>query len=250
MPNTESPNPLLKPVLGASSDQSSADLLPSTGVLMRTFHITPKTPHETLAKVELWTRYYNPRLMVARDMLANAKELEDGVVWPEIQDQIIAISGKRRYHSTDALARSVAGSLGSVASYMGWDMHSPEVVYMSTYHIMFTLGKRVQGLNERLALADERQFISDELRQKTLAKEKADAGRLGAFEKRIRQSLQEYAQQFLPPDDRYLQVLQSLLYSSHIGITVKQRNKIMDYIKQGNIDQAYAVIEEIRANAS
>lgn len=212
-------------------------------VEQKTFQISPKTPHEWLATVRRWSEW-KARLSVAEDMVNNARELESGVNWSEILARTFAIVDKRRrYTGKLAIVHSIAGTVGSVTSNMGWSMHSPEVVYMSGYHFFWGLGKDIDHINERLAMAEERIFDSQEAKQKILQKEQQDVKRLGTFRHRLGESLDLYARQSFPAGDldQYLEILKGLLYAGHSQLGQK-RHSILHFLKSGQIREAHATL--------
>lgn len=212
-------------------------------VEQKTFQISPKSSREWLVAVSSWADYMD-RVRVAEDMVTNARELEGGVDWGEILGRTFAIVDRsRRYTGKVAIVYSIAGTVGSVASNMGWNMHSPEIVYMSGYHFFWGLGKDIDNINKRLAVAEERTFDSQEAKEKTFQKEQQDVGRLGTFRQRLGESLDLYARQSFPAEDldQYLEILRGLLYAGHNQLGQK-RHSIFNFLKSGQIREAHATL--------
>lgn len=214
-------------------------------VEQKTFQISPKTSHERLTAVESWGNN-KARIRVAEDIIANAKELESGVDWKEILDHTFAIVHSRdRYTGKLAVAKSIAGTVGSVASNMGWAMHSPDIVYMSGYYFFWVLGKDINSINQRLGRIEERTFDSEDAKQSRLQKGQADATRLGTFRERLGDSLNLYTNQSFPVEDleEYLEILQGLLWAGHNQLGSK-RYPIFNLLKAGQIREAHAALTQ------
>ncbi|MDO8619525.1 MAG: hypothetical protein Q7R49_06335 [Candidatus Daviesbacteria bacterium] len=210
------------------------------------FNISPKTPHAWLASQERWGNK-SALLTVADDIVANAMELEKGVNWYEILDRTFAIvhrygingRGDIRYTGKFAIQNSIAATVGSVASNMGWNMSSPEVVYMSGYHFFWGLGKDVDRLDQKIAGSNARTFSSEEAKEAALKKEGEEASRLGAFRKRLGETLDIFAQQNFESKnlDTYLKILRNLIYLPNKGINL-DRAKVFALLKSGDIASA------------
>lgn len=208
------------------------------------FQISPKTHHEWLASVRSWGDW-KARLRVAEDIITNAREVESGVDWSEILDRTFAkVHGRDHYTGKLAVTNSIAGTVGSVASNMGWSMQSPEVVYMSGYYFFWGLGKDIDSINQRLNKIDERIFDSEESRKKRLQKEQDDVARLGTYRKRLGNSLDFYTNQSFPAGglDEYLEILQKLLWAGHNNQLGSKRYPIFNLLKAGQIREAYVAL--------
>lgn len=210
---------------------------------MREFHISPKAPRDWLMSQRNWSKFQT-RVRVADDIIANARELENGVDWHEIlSTHTIAIAVGKRYTGKLAIVHSISSTVGSVAARMEWDMHSPEIVYMSGYHFFWGLGKDIDHLNTRIATAQERSFVSEEAKQATLKREIEDASRLGSFRKRLGESLDAFADQKFPAENRdaYLEILKELIYLPHRRI-YHERYDVFELLKRSDIQGAASIL--------
>lgn len=208
----------------------------------RKFNISLKTPHEWLASQRSWSDWL-VRVRITDDIVANAMELESGVEWGVVLNHIISISDRQRYVGKSAITQSIAMTVGAVASNMGWHMHSPEVVYMSGFHPFWSLSKDLAILNRRLEEAEEgkRKFISEEAEEETIEREKREAGKIGAYRRRIGDSLEVYSQQTLPSNPLYLDILQGLLYLGHSKAR-DQRYRIFELLKKGKLEETAQIL--------
>lgn len=208
----------------------------------REFQISPKSTNAWLQTNKGRTSdLYNVRMQVARDILTNAYELEGRVNWTEIKkDHLKTTTSKARGEA--ALAMSVASTVASIARYMGWDMHSPEVVYMSGSHIHWSLGEDLDALNARI-YDDKRKFSDEAKKEVTLSEERKKAARIAVYRSRIGESLGEFARQKLPQGEEYLKLLQRFVYLDGGQISLHVRQKGLDLLKEGKITQAAAILQ-------
>lgn len=207
------------------------------------FRISPKTTNAWLASYDRIES--NFCLAVADDIIANARELEGGINWSEIlaNQTFVTSHGRSRYSGKSAIARSVAVTVGTVALQMGWNMDTPEVVYMSGYHFFWELGKTVGYLTKRIQAAEERIFITEEAKQTTIKRETDYANQLNSFREKLGQSLDVFAHQNLPPEnlDIYLEILGEITYPLHKEIRYK-RYAIFQLLKAGDIAGAARIL--------
>lgn len=216
-------------------------------MVSREFHITEKTPHNWLASQTSFL-YYDVRRRIALDMVANARELTDAVNWGVILDNVESrAKGTRgtRYTGWRAIAESVAITVGVVAARMEWDMHSPQIVYMSGYHPAWVLGKKIDRLNQFLADVEEgtKVFVGEKEKAATVQTVHGEIGMLGTFKSRIGEALTQYAQQNLSGGEKHLEVLQALIYSPSRRIG-SARFAVFDALKREDYQEAYALVEQ------
>lgn len=137
------------------------------------FYITPKTLHRTLLTHKDWrSRSSDLSNLLAGDIIKNAQELlgQDEVDWDLILRNTRLDYSWRVYTGRQAMRFSIAGTLGWMASRVGWDMHSPEVVYMSGYYFVHESGKAINQLNQVLqAITEGTRGFSDEKKKKWLS---------------------------------------------------------------------------------
>lgn len=215
------------------------ELIPS-----KQFNISPKTPNTWLIE----QRHFNlgnARIRIAEDMIENAKEIESGIIWHEVLENLQVTAGNKRHIGKWAIVNGFSATVGSVAAQAGWDMHSPEIVYQSGYLPFWALGKEVARLNERIQETEAgiRTYISEEKREATLALDRKRAPLLGIFRKRLGKSLHQYLTQELSGDPLKGRILQALLFSSHNATSSRTRIKILGFYKQGDIEKAAELVD-------
>lgn len=178
----------------------------------REFTITRKTTWAVLTrdysgggKNDIWGK-------VAKDILANAEELEEGLDWEEIQKGLFANLLITNSLGKSAIAHTIARPVAIIAVNMGWNMDSPEIVYISGFYFYQRFKSRADSLEKQHENLTERKFLTDEDRQKTSVQERLEAERAKADSQKLKNALDEYADQSLPQDPAYLSVIQSLLY--------------------------------------
>lgn len=210
----------------------------------REFHITAKTPHTDLTNGWGSLNYYKAREKIADDMIANGRELTDEVSWRDVLDSLEGFHQGRTYSGRAALIHSVARSIGTVADHMGWDMHSPEVVYMGGYHFAWALGQKLDRLNlwQEEAQQGKKDFIDERSRVTALQRNEQEIGTLGTFRSKLNGALTEYTEQYLPKGEDYLEILRALIYfpSERIG---SQRFDIYDALKRGDVATAHTIVK-------
>ncbi len=197
--------------------------------------ITEKTLHEWLV-AQNWSSDSTPRRKVAEDMKQNAEELTSEVDWYEVWSHVTAEVQKRTVNAVTALAFSVAPTVGRVASALEWDMHSPNVVYMSGYHAVWALGKDIDELNVRAADSN-RKFESVAQREEALQREKKTASRLAGFRERISNELTRFSKQNGIDEERQ-ELLRGLLYMGQQKVPPTTQKRILGYVKDGDIAKA------------
>lgn len=210
----------------------------------RVFRITPKTSNKVLASYERLASS-SIKKSIAGDMKKNAQELV-GEDLNFILDLIHIEAGGIRAKGINAVAFSVAPTVGSFALRMGMDMHSPEIVYMSGYYFYQVLDHRSQKLKPLVEAGrqGERTFETEEQEKKQLDKEKQEAEKVAAFKDKLQASLTQFAEQKGLSDPRYLEILRRLTFMlSSDG--QEKKAKIIDLLKTGNIAGAYEVLQKV-----
>lgn len=214
----------------------------------REFHISPKSTHEWLQDAPI--RNFDTLRQIAGDMLTNVRELEGRVDWSEISRQI---KGSRNTHmyGKEAVAIMVAPTVGSVARHMGWDMHSPEVVYMSGFHPYWILGKELSVMRGNIEDYEQgsRRYKDEEKGREIIKKERATVARLATFRSRLGESLNEFTRQQIPQGEVYVGILQNIPYLTGSKLARSQRTKGLDLLKQGEIDAAAAILVQQKSSS-
>lgn len=207
----------------------------------REFHITPKTPNIWLATQRNWYAA-GVRERITEDIVTNGMELEGEIDWGVVLNHMTCVSQEKRYIGRAALENSIAATIGSVASNMGWDMHSPPVVYMSGFHPFWALGKDIELLNARLQLGKDgkRLFKNDAAREAVLTREAEDVERIGGFREKLGNALEAYAGLTLPEDPLYVRILQRLIYWKFKGTALRYRT--LELLRLGNHQDVAAIL--------
>lgn len=207
------------------------------------FRITPKSSNRLLTSYERSSS--NFKKAVARDMVLNAEEL-GGEDLNFILDHIHIQVGSTSVKGISAIEFSVGATVGSFASRTGKHMHSPEIVYMSGYYFYKVLDRRFQKLNPQVELGrqGERKFGTKEQKKEQLDKEEHELKKVVAFKDRLRASLTQFAEQKGLSDPKYLEILRRLIFMRGSD-NQKERDKIIDLLKTGNIAGAYEILKEV-----
>lgn len=203
-------------------------------VKARSFVISNKTSNSWLVE-QRGLRQSSAMSRIAGDIIDNACELEGGINWDEILKRVswLTYTGGETLHGQSAIANSVSVTLALVAARMGWDMHSPEVVYISGFYFLKFITKRTEILETNLVNAPTRKFISEEKKGETIGKEQDERDNLVVSKERLGESLGEYAKQTLPQDPAYLEILQQLIY-----IEPKMRETVIELLQKREIESA------------
>lgn len=207
----------------------------------RTFLITPKHSNAWLRGQEY--RDIRVRREIAEDMLANAREVEGGVDWFYVYDSIRTETQEKFVTGPEALAESRARAVGLLARDLGLNLDAPEVVYLSTYFILWSLKNRLANLHTRIDEIEKGVRIVETSEKEQKIKEvNAEAGRAGAFHKRISESLTAYTDQHLSGKEKYLSVLRTLMFLHRKSTEYDRRPGIIKRLKNGDVDKAYEIL--------
>lgn len=213
----------------------------------REFHISPKTPHEWLAGVNLGSSF-DSKDRLAGDIILNVTELEPGIDWNDTLNNSTYVFQGRKLHGKNIITFYLASKIGFAASRMGWDMHSPQVVYMSGYFFQSTFSSRLNQLKGQLEDFNrgERKFVSKETEYTALTKEAEETTKLGTDLEKISASLEEFKNQYLPENETYLKILQSFtrLPASYT------KDKILNLLKGNKIQEASDLLDVSKQVAS
>lgn len=224
--------------------------IPSVESTSKEFSIRPKTPWTYLAEVKDW-RMMDPLNRVTQNVLENASELFGNLDVDDVVNQIYVIKNLRKIQGNDAVKSSVAATLGSLASAMHWNMDNPQVVFMSGYHLIWGLGKKLEDVHKKLLDVEtgRRTFQSEDLKRERLNKEIEYLSKYSRIRKEMENILESYAQQN-GIDKTYQTILKGLLYigdtSSHSKskMTPQTRNQIFKALRENRIDEAYGFMRD------
>lgn len=208
----------------------------------RVFNISPKSTHQWMSAQEL--NYGDVRLKIADDILLNGRELEDGINWAVVEDCVRFHSRGKTSTGRWALQRSGAVRFASIAVNMGWDMHSPEIVYMSGSHINWYVVNEANKSKQRVADVEEGRIRFEDAEQTDLfkAQQMNRSGMLIGYASKFNESLVEYGRQFLPNSDGYLEVLKGMTHLNRLGVT-HERYELFELLKAGSFDQALVLLQ-------
>jgi|SRR3989344_5928391 len=211
----------------------------------RVFRITPKHSNKWLVSQRIASS--DARKIIAGDMVLNVQELAGGELDLKfILDLIHFRAAHANVKGVNAVALSGAPTVGSVALRMGRDMDFPEIVIMSAYYFYQVLDQRSQELNLQIEREREgfRKFGTEEQRKIQLEKEVAETEKVATFRDKLRASLTQFAEQKGLSDPKYLEILRRLTFMLNTD-NQKERTKIIDLLKTGDIDGAYEVLQEV-----
>ncbi len=191
--------------------------------MSREFLISEKTPNRILATAN-WIKY-PVKGRIAKDIFTNAIELAPTIDEKAVLNCLVHYrrGSTRKETGIPALAYSVASTIGSTAAKMSWDMHSPEVVYMSGYHILWATGENIKNLESR--------GKTDTPEYKVIKICREDLG----------EAVFEYVDRYLSTTEDLLEILRALIYPRHSNI--KNRiPTIHKYLGLGDIDRALTIL--------
>lgn len=227
--------------------QLAKDLPDRKSELKQKFGISDKLPHAWIADQSVVaSNEYSGRLTT--DIFNNAKELEPGVDWVEVTGTAKWSKSKGALmKGLPAIEARVSRLVGSVAREMGWDMDSPEIVYMSTYAFVRPLRKRIIELNENIKAVEtgQRKFPSLEIGEQRVAAETTEAIRLEEYNNRLTEKVELFADEAWPGDEYYRKTLQALLRTGHTS-TINQRKKALTQLKDGKPEESYKILSELK----
>lgn len=215
--------------------------------LPRIFYISPKSSHAWITEhiKEKSRSDFNKK--ITDDIIANAMEAEPGVAWPEIIGLASYVDDGQGYRGRSALAKRFTRAINSTAYSMGWDMSSPQVVYMSIHALIIPVSERLNALNEDTNAIERgtHSFPTNEQRQQRLDAEMQEAGRLGAFIKRLSETAEKYADEFIPKGSEYRNVLKKIIHTGHVSAQ-KERRVAQDRLRRGDVTGALKKLSEIK----
>lgn len=203
----------------------------------RTFNISKKTPYEVLVNGH---GYFGQR--VTEDIIRNVMELVPEIDWAMVLPHIGYMNETRMTRGKSAIARGIAIPIASIAAHMEWNMDSPEIVYMSGFCLLKLLGQRLEELQKRLENASERMFTTEGLKEKALERERSEVSNLGPPRKKLRESLGEFSEQYLPSNPTYLRILEVLPY---LGTSMRhsKKDELFELLREGEIAKVAAILK-------
>lgn len=217
----------------------------SEKVIVRGFQISPKSSHDWIVEHGTTSGSSEYRQKLTEDIISNGVEIEQGVSWHDVLSTVSWYERGIKYTGKSAISHSLAPVLGGVAREMGWNMHTPQMVYMSVYVFLGSLGLKLKGINENITaiMSGSSSFASEEVKQMRLKILNDEAGRFGVFMKRIRTSIEEYADGHLPDDENYRSVLQMLTRVGTRQVNKNSGRKAMTALKHGDTKTAYSILK-------
>jgi hypothetical protein len=209
------------------------------------FSISSKADIKWLQKQDL--RTIEASGSVARMIWQNAQEVVGAETLAAVENHIVASVRGRRTTGVTGIRDSIAETVAAVARSMGWNMDSPQVVYMSTHHVSWSVNQDYQTLQQNVerARSGERRFISQEARDTMIAREQSEAERLLPYRDAINYGLARYVSEQqatgqFPQGEQYLDVLRFLIYQRSATQAVKKR--VISFLQQGKIAEAYQAV--------
>ncbi len=206
-----------------------------------TVQISDKTPNTWLKEHQKEWATNDVRDKLTDDIITNARELTSEVDWGEILKNTTWVAKEGNYIGRPAVAISVARVIGTVAREMGWNMDSPQVVYMSGSVFVNFLGRRLAYLGDSIKAIEEGKvnFPTEEITQGKLAERKTENARLGTFSHRLTEAMESYIENNQPEatDPKYREILHRLPFTGHQSM-LQARNKALIAFKNGKLEQA------------
>jgi hypothetical protein len=147
------------------------------------------------------------------DVYTNAVELNAGVSFHDLthsQDFRFTIGGVREtLEGQPAIRRKFAPTLASIIVMTHWNLDRPEVVYMSGVIYEWAFRQAAENLAYQITRRSETIAPTpdvEEKKQKEISRLEARHAQYNTFAMRMRETLAEYAHQYLPDNPFYTQV--------------------------------------------
>jgi len=228
----------------------NSDNTPDTQEVSRTkaFNITTKSTNQWLLENRRGvTNEYADQL--TSEIFQNARELTPQVNWYDITSALVWSKEGKIYRGIPAIKASVANVIGSIAGNMGWDMHAPEVVYMSSCAMIFLARRRLNYLNSDIDSinAGTHKFNNETDRDIKLKEETGEASKMATFIGRMSENTDAYASANLPDDENYTAVLRSLIHTGHSSATAL-RARALTAFKNGKFGEAREMLAKLPNN--
>lgn len=213
--------------------------------MSREFEISIKTPKSQLKQWGRQVGQGESGPIITRDIILNAKQLAGGDVdWDAALPHIRCETTGGLYWGERAVRHGIARTIGSIASRLGYDMHSPHIVYLCGDFFALSFDSRASLLDEGLAQIDtgSRRFVSEEKKEQAIERERSDIVCLRSWESAMREAIVDYADQN-QLDMEYLQVLLSLLYlpAKHSV----RRGEQFDLLRRGEYGQVLSNMRKV-----
>ena len=170
--------------------------------MTREFCISEKHSEEWLLSQGNWGSTM-AKLLVARDIITNAEELEPKLDWELILDSLKCNKfEQQRLRGERVIAETLAATIGAIAGRKGWAMHSPGVVYMGGYYFLKGLSEEVGRLDTNLRTVEDgsRRFTDPEKGQATVALELQKMHLFSEYRGILDGTLKEFADGYLLVD--------------------------------------------------
>lgn len=189
----------------------------------RVFHISQKRAYTDIGIPSTFTGQnllpvlssHTVTSYVMHDVYNNAIELQSGVSIGDIlqSDDFISYHSNQKVTGQHAIRRRYGTTLAALAVGLQWNLDIPEFVYMSGYvyqSVYEQAGANVLNQIERRRLTTAPTPEVEVAKQTAIAEMDAKAAKYNTFALKLRQTLAEYARQYLPTNPQYVEVLQEL----------------------------------------
>lgn len=208
----------------------------------RVFNITPKTTNEWLKSHSSSSTQFKER--VTADILKNGQEVGGNISWPAVFSSLRCVSLGKVYTGEKATYNSISTTVGCAVAQMGWNMHTPDVVYMSgLYYAICTEQRAKQAYDQAVKIeTGSAKFTNEAAKERSLEENQNEVGLYGYTSSVLLGSLAEYVKQYKLGDETYLRVLRNLLFLGKLGIKNAARENLFWHIKSGQVAEALALM--------
>lgn len=187
---------------------------------------------------------------IGADILQNAQALNPDIPWGAVL-QIVSWArpgiARRPFTGRLAITIAVAQGIGSAAREMGWNMDSPQVVYMGSSAISSLISRRLSSIaeTETNIQTGVHRFPTEELKQQRLSELTEESGKLGVCVQRIQSALEQYSKENIPEAENpaYLEALKAFPFMSY-GSKILNRDKAYTDFKKGEYQSAVAHLRD------
>jgi hypothetical protein len=214
------------------------------------FHITPKTSNQELGVILKNRR--RVRETVAADIVQNARELlsvqADMIPTEAILESVRFDQGLSSERRTPTSAHTIASTIANSARHMGWDMHTPEIVYLSGFHLACGVISRVHFLVESLVGIETGsiRFLTPEHKEEMVRTREDELQMLEVPARTVEEIVQDYARQRLPHDQKYLAILRCLPYMTgdSLKFSGKSKDGVLKQLRRGEVEFIYEDLKQ------
>lgn len=195
------------------------------------------------------------RANVAGHLVANFQSLIEGTGLNSttLLPLVVTRRGLETYTGKKMVEITIAPTIGSIAKTMGWNLSSPEVVYLSGFYFYQYFTTRVNDLENRFKEVEEGRttFINDDYEEKTTTNWRNELEKIKEVPTKISQALEKHARENLnQKGDDYLRALRLIPYFTDLMTenpsAQSARKTAVDLLKQGRIAECLKLMTSYR----